>query len=112
MTTTRTPTSCGGVAKIRLTCPASEASGPCGGLLFLKNVDHHATNQGLEYLLGLATFSVPSGDTKAFKIRLIAHDRAIIAKLGSIHAEATINVHDAVGNRTNGIAQAFTLNAP
>ena len=102
----------GGVAKIRLTCPAPEASGPCGGLLFLKNVDPHATNQGLEYLLGLATFSVPSGDTKAVRIRLIAHDRAIIAKLGSIHAQATINVHDAVGNRTNGIAQAFTLNAP
>lgn len=100
----------GGVANIRLTCPASEASGPCAGLLFLKNVDHRATHQGLEYLLGLATFTIPSGDTKAVKIQLIAHDQAIIAKLKSIHAQATVNVHDAVGNRTNGIAQAFTLN--
>ena len=99
------------VAKLRLTCPASEVSGPCAGNLFLQNVDHHATSHGLEYLLGLATFSIPSGHTKAVKIRLIAHDQAIVAKLGSIHAQATVNVEDAVGNRTNGIVRAFTLNA-
>jgi hypothetical protein len=102
----------GGVAKLKLTCPASEASGPCGGDLFLQNVDQSATNQGLEYLLGFATFSVPAGDTKAVPVQLIAQDRAIIAKLGSIHAQVTVDVHDDVGNRTNGIVQAFKLNAP
>jgi hypothetical protein len=102
----------GRVAKIRLSCPALEDSGPCGGLLFLQNIDHRATDRGFECLLGLATFSIPSGHTREVKIKLIAHDQAVIAKLGSIHARATANVHDAVGNRTNGIARPFTLNAP
>jgi hypothetical protein len=101
----------GGVAKIRLTCPASEASGPCGGLLFLQNVDHRATKQGLEHLLGLSTFTVPSADTKTVRIKLIAHDRAIVAKLGPVHAQAVVNVEDAVGNRTNGIMRPVTVNA-
>jgi hypothetical protein len=104
--------SAGRVARIGLTCPASEASGPCAGDLFLQNVDRQATKQGLEYLLGFATLAIPSGETKAVKVRLTTQDRAILATLGSSHAQATVDVHDAVGNRTNGIVRAFTLQAP
>ena len=103
----------GGAARIELTCPGSEASGPCSGELFLHTQDTRTVDgQALDPLLGIATFNIPSGNTKPATVTLPSRDQQILAGLRSVKASAIVNVSDRVGNRTNSITKAFRLKAP
>jgi hypothetical protein len=102
----------GGAARIAVTCPTTEASGPCAGDLFLHTTDHRTVGgQKLDPLLGIATFSIRTGHTRRVTVKLPRRDRTILARLRSVKASVIVNVHDAVFNRRNGITKSFRLKA-
>jgi hypothetical protein len=102
-----------GAAKIGVTCPSSEATGPCSGQLFLHTADPRSVGgHRLESLLGLASFTIAAGHTKQVKVTLVSGDRAVLAGLGSVTASAVVNVRDALDNRADGLTRTFTLKAP
>jgi hypothetical protein len=98
-----------GIAKPKLSCPSSERDGPCAGRLKLKTkkkVGFHGHRH--KEALGSTRFSIPSGKTRAAKVRLSKSDLKLVEKLGAVKVKAKARVHDSLGNTTK-VSQVFKL---
>jgi hypothetical protein len=89
-----------GVARVSLTCPASEQSSPCSGTLRLKTrkaVDFHAKIGPVS--LPKARFKVAAGKTKKVAVHLGSEKANLIQdEPKARRVQATANVADAAGN--------------
>ncbi|MEZ5099974.1 MAG: beta-propeller fold lactonase family protein [Thermoleophilia bacterium] len=91
-----------GVARIRVTCPASESR--CTGKLALVSaakVDPDGKGPRAPRLVGLgkATFSLGGGVARTLAVTLPATGRALVTARGSLRAQAAAIATDAAGNR-------------
>jgi opacity protein-like surface antigen len=90
-----------GVARVRLTCPASEQSSPCSGALRLKTreeVEFHGKIGPVSF--AKARFKVAAGKTKKVAVHLGSEKADLIRDEPKARKVlATANVADAVGNR-------------
>jgi DNA-binding beta-propeller fold protein YncE len=102
-----------GTVAISLTCPSSEASGPCNGDLFLHTSDPRKVDgRTLDPLLGIQSFTIGAGHTRHATVALSAPDLAVLRGLGAVKASVFVNVHDRLANRAIGLTKSFTLKAP
>ncbi len=102
----------GGVAKVKLTCPAREISGPCEGTLEVKTATRvKVGSRRRRVTLGTADFSIPSGEADRAKIHLSRQSRRLVNALGKVRVKATATVSDALGNERQ-VRQSFVLVAP
>jgi hypothetical protein len=103
-----------GVARIPLTCPATETSGPCQGKLTLttqRKVRATRRAKAKKVKLGSVSFSVPAGSTTKVNLKLSNASRKLVARLKRLPVSGAATVHDQVGNA--GVAAAtFKVLAP
>ncbi len=65
------PLNARGKVRVKVTCPAAEASGPCSGTLRIKTRSKVLYQGGKrKVLLGTASFSVPAGKTVTVRVKL------------------------------------------
>ena len=89
----------GGAAKVKLTCPAKEISGPCEGTLKLKTATRvKVGSHRRKVTLGSADYSIPAGKVARVEVELSKQSRKLVNALGKVRAKATTAVSDAVGN--------------
>jgi hypothetical protein len=102
-----------GVAAVRLTCPATELSGPCDGTLVLRTANKllapAAKRKRLR--LGRTAFSIAAGKSRKVKVRLSKRNRRLVARRGRVKIVATADVHDRAGNRVK-VSRKLTLLRP
>ena len=102
----------GGAAKVKLTCPAKEISGPCEGTLKLKTATRvKVGSHRRKVTLGSADYSIPAGKVARVEVELSKQSRKLVNALGKVRAKATTAVSDAVGNEGK-VKQEFDLIAP
>ncbi len=102
----------GGVAKVKLTCPAREISGPCEGTLEVKTATRvKVGSRRRRVTLGTADFSIPSGEADRAKIHLSRQSRRLVNALGKVRVKATATVSDALGNERR-VGRGIVLVAP
>ncbi len=88
-----------GVAKVDVTCPGAELSGPCTGELKLKTAEKVKVGKDKRKVtLGSADFSAPAGGTDAATIKLSKSNRELVEDLGKVRVTATADAEDALGN--------------
>jgi hypothetical protein len=102
----------GGVAKVKLTCPGREISGPCEGTLKLKTATRvKVGSRRRKVALGTADFSIPSGEADRAKIHLSRQSRRLVNALDKVRVKAAATVADALGNERR-VGRGIVLVAP
>jgi hypothetical protein len=90
-----------GKGKVALTCPASEASGPCSGTLTVSTRGKVPVNgKQKTVVLGSAKFRIASGATQAVDLKLKSANFSLVQKVSSARKVVLqAAVVDAVGNK-------------
>lgn len=100
-----------GVAKVGVTCPGDEPSGPCLGELKLKTAEKVKIGKDRRKVtLGTADFSAPAGEPHAAAVKLSKSSRELVEDLGRVRVRATADALDALGNEERESAE-LTLKA-
>ena len=88
-------------AKVQLTCPTTERSGPCTGKLAMRTRGKVEVDGKLKVLtLGRATYSIASGSTKKVTIKLTAANAKLVRKIAKARKLRLVaKVGDAAGNQ-------------
>ena len=99
----------GGKVPVKLTCPASEANGPCAGKLSLKTA-HEVQFNGQQQIvfLGSADFSIPTDSSQDVGVYVPQDKRQLIHSLGHVPVRARAEVHDAAQNNRK-VTQEITV---
>ena len=102
-----------GKAKVALTCPATEANGPCTGNLKIKTRSKVPVGGKKKVVvLGSATYSVKAGTTKRVVVKLSAKNQKLVRQVADARKLRLVaKVKDAVGNRATTKKKA-TLKLP
>jgi PKD repeat protein len=103
-----------GVAAVRVTCPAAEASGPCTGTLTLttdKKVRRSRRAKAKKEKLGSKRFSIPAGRTVKVNVKLSRANLRLVKRLKRVRVRGAATVADKAGNRGKAAAR-FQLRAP
>ena len=90
-----------GVARVALTCPGDEVSGPCQGRLTLRTVrrfERPGSGARKRIRLGSRRFSIPAGRTVKVRIKLSKANRRLVTALRRVRVGAVATVHDQAGN--------------
>jgi hypothetical protein len=102
-----------GVARVALTCPGDEVSGPCQGRLTLRTVRRLERPGGAvakRIRLGSRRFSIQAGRTVKVRIKLSKANRRLVAALRRVRLAAAASVHDQAGNSRTATSR-FKLRA-
>lgn len=90
-----------GVARVALTCPETEVSGPCQGKLTLtsaRKLERAGHARARKIKLGSARFRIAAGRKAKVKIKLSKANRTLVVRLRRVRVSAGAAVHDQVGN--------------
>jgi PKD domain len=91
-----------GVARVALTCPRQEFSGPCEGrltLTTLRKLERPGGARARRIKLGSGRFSIRAGRTAKVRVRLSRANRRLVGALGRVRVRAAATVRDQAGNR-------------
>jgi hypothetical protein len=98
-----------GRARVRIRCPASEASGRCSGKLTLKTAKR--LRRGRRVFLGGARFAIKAGASTRVAVKLSRRNRRLVARRGPVRVIATARARDPLGN-VAVIRRTIALMAP
>ncbi len=100
-----------GALKLRVSCPATVGS--CAGKAVLQIAAPKPPHALASALLTIASrsFTIAGGRSQTLTLRLSARARALLARLRTLHAQATIVAHDSSG-ATRTQRKAITIHAP
>jgi PKD repeat protein len=108
--------SAAGFVTLRISCPTGEST--CAGSLVLRTLDAvlatrgHAARTGRSVLtLATGSFSVAGGESKTVTLRLSPRARALLARVRTLRARATLLAHDPLG-ASHTTQTIVTLRAP
>jgi hypothetical protein len=102
-----------GVAAVPVSCPATEVSGPCTGVLTLttdQKVRRSRRAKAKKQKLGSKRFSVPAGRTVKVNVKLSRANLKLMRRLKRTRVRAAATVVDAAGNSGKAAAR-FQLRA-
>jgi hypothetical protein len=98
-----------GVARVRVMCQASEASGPCVGRLRLATARRFGRAGRIR--LGAKPLRLTPGQLTTARVRLSRRGRVLLGRLGRVRVLARVRAFDALGNVKTSSAR-FRLRAP
>jgi hypothetical protein len=105
-----------GAVTVKISCPAGETS--CSGTVALRTLtaviagDRHAANQKPSFLtLATGSFTVPGGTVREVTLHLSAKAWALLARVRTLRARATLLAHDPQG-ASHSAHTIVTLRAP